>query len=529
MSRKKIGKEKSNSVMFKCLNGIETVGNKLPHPITLFAILCLVIVAISAICAAFGVSATGEILNRATNEVETQTINVISLLNGEGLVYMLRTAVSNFTGFAPLGVVLVAMFGVGVADYSGYIGTVLKRSVALSPKCLITPVIVFLGVMSNVASDAGYVILIPLGALVFVACGRHPLAGLAAAFAGVSGGFSANLLIGTLDPMLGTISTEAAHLIDPNYTVGPAANYYFLVVSTFLITIVGTLVTNYIVEPRLGKWQGSKEKAVDETVGQVTKQERKALNWANITLLLMIVGLVTALLWPNSVLRNLKETGLVDQIINGSAFMDSIVIIIAILFFIPGVVYGRVSGTFQGEKDVCNALGKSMASMGGYIALVFISAQFVNYFNFTNLGTVIALKGAAGLEATGLSGPVLMVVFILLCAFINLFMGSASAKWSIMAPVFIPMFMTVGYSPELVQVAYRIGDSSTNIISPLMAYFAMIVVFAQQYDEESGIGTIISTMLPYSMAFLIFWSVLLVAWMMLGLPLGPGVGLMLPV
>lgn len=510
------------SYLNRCLNVVETVGNKLPHPVTLFAIFCVAIMAISHFCAMAGVSASGELLNMKTGEIELQTIEVISLLNGEGVVYMLTKAVTNFTSFAPLGMVLVGMLGVGVAEGSGYINTILKRAVAVTPPAIITPMVVFLGVMSNVASDAGYVVLVPVGALIFMACGRHPLAGLAAAFAGVSGGFSANLIIGTLDPLLAGISTEAAKIMDPTYVVGPTGNLYFMMVSTLLITVLGTIVTNKIVEPRLGSHKKATGHEADEFL-KITKEEKSALKVANVVLLVMIVGLIAWAFPTTSILRN-PETG---SLVDGAPLMNSIVVIIAFLFFVPGCVYGFVSGKYKSDKDVGNQLGKNMASMGGYIALVFVAAQFVNYFNYTKLGTVLALKGADFLKSTGISGIALMVMFILLCAFINLFMGSASAKWAIMAPVFIPMFMALGYSPELTQVAYRIGDSTTNIISPLMSYFAMIVVFAKQYDEESGIGTLIATMLPYSMVFLIGWSILLVIWMSAGWPLGPGVSLML--
>lgn len=520
MTKQKNSEKQSAFIRF--LNGVERVGNKLPHPVTLFAIFCVIIAVISAICAMTGVSATGEILNRSTNVVETQTVTAVNLLTAEGIVYILTKAITNFTSFAPLGVVLVAMLGVGVAESSGYISTILKRSVAVTPKKLITPMVVFLGVMSNVASDAGYVVLIPLGALVFMACDRHPMAGLAAAFAGVSGGFSANLIIGTTDPLLGGISTEAAKMFDPNYIVQPTANFYFMFVSTFLITAIGTFVTDRIVEPRLGKYSGSFEDA-DMSLGAVSDAEKKALKLANLTLLALTVLIVVLLIPQNSFLRNPAN----GSIIAGSPFMNSIVVIIAILFFVPAVVFGFVSGQFKSDKDVAKSLGKAMSSMGGYIALAFVAAQFIAYFSYTNLGTILALKGAEVLRASSLSGPVLMVLFILLSAFINLFMGSASAKWSIMAPVFIPMFMAVNYSPELVQTAYRIGDSSTNIITPLMSYFAMIVVFAQKYDDKYGMGTVISTMLPYSMLFLVGWSALLVIWMLLGLPVGPNAPLYL--
>lgn len=504
------------------LNGIETVGNKLPHPITMFAILAGAIVLLSGICAALGVSATGEMIDGKTMEVTEQTINVVSLMNREGLSYMLTHMVSNFTEFAPLGVVLVTMLGVGCAEGSGYLPALIKKAVSVTPAAIVTPMLVFLGVMSNVATDIGYVVLIPIGAIIFMAYGRHPMAGLAAAFAGVSGGFSANLLIGTLDPMLAGISTEAARMVNPVYTVEAASNWYFMIVSTFLIVLIGTFVTDKIVEPRLRTHTHSSEDAMKATT--LDSKEKRALKWANLALLAVVLGIGALALPANSFLRN-PDTG---SLMSGSPFMDGLIVIIALIFFIPSVVYGRVSGKYKGEKDVCAQLGDNMASMGAYIALAFAAAQFISYFNYTKLGTILALKGAEFLSSTGISGPVLMVLFILFTALINLVMGSASAKWTILAPVFIPMFMLLGYSPELTQVAYRIGDSSTNLITPLMSYFAMIVVFAKKYDKDSGIGTLISTMLPYSLFFVISWSVLLVIWMLFGLPLGPGAGLMIP-
>lgn len=509
-----------NSFFNKFLNVVEVAGNKLPHPITLFAILCLAIVVLSAIFSVFGVSATGEIMDTKTMELQEQTITIVSLLSGEGISYMIKNAISNFTGFAPLGVVLVTMLGVGCAEGSGYIAASMKKLVSNTPAKLITPVVVFLGVISNVASDVGYVVLVPIGAIVFMAYNRHPLAGLAAAFAGVSGGFSANLLIGTVDSLLAGISTEASKILDATYEVGVTANWFFMFVSTFFIVLVGTFITDKIVEPRLGAFD-----TTDETIDKATKltpKENKALLLANLTLITYIVLIVAWAIPQNSILRN-PDTG---SLISKSLLIDGVIIFITIGFFIPSVVYGLVSGKYKGEKDVCDELGKNMASMGSYIALTFVAAQFVNYFNYTKIGTVLALKGADFLGNIGLTGIPLMIFFVMLTAFINLFMGSASAKWTILAPVFIPMFMKLGYSPELTQVAYRIGDSTTNIISPLMSYFAMIVVFAKKYDKKSGIGTLISTMLPYSLLFLIGWTILLIIWMLLDLPLGPGVSML---
>lgn len=522
MQTKQDKTSKKVSLFGKFLNCVEKAGNKLPHPITLFTLFSAFIIVFSAICAAMGVSATGELVNRTTNTIETTTVTAVSLLNTKGIVYMLTNAVKNFTGFAPLGTVLVAMLGVGVAEGSGYISALLKRTVQMTPKQIITPVVVFLGVMSNVASDAGYVVLIPIGALMFMAYDRHPMAGLAAAFAGVSGGFSANLIIGTLDPMLAGITNEAVKMVDPSYSMNPTGNMFFMMVSTFLITIVGTFVTDRIVEPRLGKYHGNTED--NELVSEdLTPREKKALTVANVTLLLLIAGMIALLIPSNSFLRN-PETG---SLINGSPFMNSIIVLIALYFFIPAVVFGFLSGKFKSEKDVAASLGSAMSSLGGYIALAFVASQFINYFNYTQLGTILALAGANFFKSAGIGAIPLMILFILFSGFINLFMGSASAKWTMLAPVFVPMFMLLGYSPELTQVAYRIGDSCTNLITPLMSYFAMIVVFAKKYDKDAGIGTLISTMVPYSIFFMIGWTILLIIWMTLGLPLGPGANLYL--
>lgn len=310
-------------------------------------------------------------------------------------------------------------------------------------------------------------------------------------------------------------------MINPGYVVEATSNWYFLIVSTFVIVAIGTFVTDKIVEPRLSAHRHTGENVAEATA--LSPQEKKALRAANWTLLGFIVA-VAALAFPQgSFLRN-AETG---SLMSNSPFISGLIVLIALLFFLPSVVYGRVSGTYKNEKDVCAQLCNNMSAMGSYIALAFAAAQFISYFNYTKLGTILALKGAEFLGNVGVGGPVLMILFIIFSAFINLLMGSASAKWTILAPVFVPMFMLLGYSPELTQVAYRIGDSCTNLITPLMNYFAMIVVFAKKYDEDSGIGTLIATMLPYSILFLIGWSVLLVIWMVAGLPLGPGAALFL--
>jgi aminobenzoyl-glutamate transport protein len=375
--------------------------------------------------------------------------------------------------------------------------------------------------MSNMASDVGYVLLVPMGALIFLSVGRHPIAGLAAAFAGVSGGFSANLLLGTIDPLLAGISQEAARIIDPEYTVSPACNYYFMVVSTFLIAGVGTWVTERVIVPRLGDYEGEVADEDDE-LHPLTRREKRGLWWAFGVSLLLLALVLIGLIPQNGILRE-AGTGSVLH----SPFMHGIVTFIFVGGFLAGLAYGITAGTFKNDSDVVKGMKEAMETLGLFMVLVFFAAQFVAYFKYTNLGMIFAIKGAEVLQASGLGPIPLMLSFILLAAAINIAMGSASAKWAFMAPIFIPMFMLLGYSPELVQGVYRIGDSSTNLISPMMSFFALIVAFVQRYDSKAGIGTVIATMLPYSVAFLLVWMVLLVIWLLLGLPLGPGAGLYL--
>lgn len=483
----------------RCLNGIETIGNNLPHPVILFAVFSGAIVVISAICSMLGISATGELI--IDGQLTETTVQVVSLLTPEGISYMLTNAVNNFTTYAPLGMVLVAMLGVGVAEHSGLIHALLKSAIKITPAKLITPMVIFLGTMSNIASDAGYVILIPLGAMIFRAYGRHPMAGLAAAFAGVSGGYAANLLIGSLDTLLSGITQSAVDLIDPSYKVNVMGNYIFLVVSTFLITFIGTIVTEKIIEPRLGTFSGEFSQEEDSSLTTITPLEKKGLRNAGISAFIFVI---VVLFLP----------------ISNSTFLDSIVILISFLFLLPGIAYGRTVGTFSSQNSVCDAMTKSMSSMGSFLVLAFVSAQFINYFNYTKLGTIVALTGANFFKTVNIGLIPLMIIFILFSAFMNLFMGSASAKWNILAPVFVPMFMLLGHSPELCQLAYRIGDSCTNIITPMMTYFSVILVFARRYDKQAGIGTITATMVPYSLAFLISWIILFIIWIVLGLPIG---------
>ena len=501
------------SLVDRFLSVIEHIGNTLPNPATLFAIFALSLIGLSWIFSRLGLE--------ALNPKDGSMVETINLLSRDGLHWILDHTVTNFTGFAPLGTVLVAMLGIGVAEKSGLIGTALRQLVHAAPRRLLTFVIVFAGVMSNMASDVGYVLLVPMGALIFMSVGRHPSAGLAAAFAGVSGGFSANLMLGTIDPLLAGITEEAARIIDPTYMVSPACNYYFMVVSTFLIAGVGTWVTEKIIVPRLGVYEGATEPGGDE-LEALTTDEKKGLWWAAGVSLFLLALVIVGLVPENGILRD-AETGSILY----SPFMHGIVTFIFLGGFLAGLAYGIAAGTFKSDSDVVKGMKEAMESLGLFMVLVFFAAQFVAYFKYTNLGMIFAIKGAEVLQASGLGPIPLMLSFILLAAAINLCMGSASAKWAFMAPIFVPMFMLLGYSPELVQGVYRIGDSTTNLISPMMSFFALIVAFVQRYDPKAGIGTVVATMLPYSMAFLVVWMVLLVVWLLLGLPMGPGAGLYL--
>ena len=498
------------------LSAIERVGNKLPHPATLFAIFAGGTILLSGIVSAFDIT----VIHPGTRE----EVAPFSLLSVSGLHMILTRMVVNFTSFAPLGTVLVALLGIGVMESSGFMATALRKLVLSAPKQLLTFAIVFAGILSNTASEVGYVVLVPLGAMIFLAVGRNPIAGLAAAFAGVSGGYSANLLLGTIDPLLAGLSEEAAHIIDTSYQVNPAANYYFMFVSTFFIAVVGTWVTEKVVVPRLGPYRGD---ARPEELNDITPDENRGLRYAACTFyVLVLILLWSAIPISGGIWDFVPGSGFLRDPITGdllrSPFMSGIVAMIFVIAAIIGIAYGIGAGTLKSNVDVINGMGKSMSTLGTYIVLVFFAAQFVAYFNWTNLGLIFAIKGAEGISAIGMGRIPLMISLVLISALINLIIGSASAKWAIMAPVFIPMFMLLGYSPEFTQLAYRVGDSVTNIISPMMSYFALIVAFMEKYDKNAGIGTIIATMLPYTVAFLLFWVVLLIIWILAGIPIGPG-------
>ncbi len=498
------------------LAAIARWGNRLPAPALLFLWLCLALMLVSALVAAFDVA------TRLPGQDER--IAVRSLLSGEGLRWILTHTVENFVTFAPVGTVLVAMLGLGIAEHSGLLRVLLERLVQRTPRALLTWVVVFAGILSNLAMDAGYVVLIPLAGLMFLAAGRPPLAGIAAAFAGVSAGYSANLLIGPVDALLAGMSTEAAAIVAPDYVVGIESNYYFAAVSALMLSVLGAWVTERWVVPHLVRERSADEvfQEAPETSVTLADADRRGLWVVAGWTVVFGLGVLAAVVPQGALLRNPESPGFLD-----SAAVQGIVVLIALYAGVAGWLFGRVSGRYADSRGLVEAMESTMGTMAGYLVLMFFAAQFVNYFAWSQLGILLAVSGANWLGELALPSSVLLLVFVLMAAFINLFVGSASAKWGLLAPVFVPMLFLLGISPEATQMAFRIGDSSTNIISPLMPYFGVVVAFAQRYKPDLGIGTLMAMMVPYSVAFLVGWSALLMAWFWLGWPLGPGAPVLL--
>ena len=502
-------KTEKKGFITRMLNIIEKIGNKLPDPAILFFISLLLVWVISALMAPIEFSD----INPRTGEA----IKIQNLLTGDAMATFLSNMVTIFTSFAPLGVVLVAMLGVGVADGSGYINTGLKMMLNKTPKFLLTPMVIFVGIISHSAVDAGYVLVIPLGGIIFYAAGRHPLAGIAAAFAGVSGGFSANPLPSALDPLLQGFTQPAAQIIDAQIQINPLCNYYFTAISSILVTLLGWYITDRIIEPRL-----KRTSPVDEDAEQapdmsgITKDEKKGFWIATLISIALFVVFVLTLLPDDSPFRD-GEGNLSSF---SAPIMKSIVPLIFIFFLLPGVIYGYFAKSYSKSKDIIDDMSKAMEGMAYYIVMAFFCALFIDAFANSNLGALLAIKGATALKALSLPGPVTITGIIFLTGFVNLFVGSASAKWALLAPIFVPMLMQLGFSAELTQAAYRVGDSSTNIITPLMPYFPLVVVFCQRYFKQTGIGTLVSIMIPYSIALLIIWTIFLVVFWIIGIPLG---------
>ena len=496
------------------LGFIEKFGNKLPNPTMLFVYLSVITILLSFVLERLGVGVSYQAIK--DGQISQLNANVVNLLSADSIRTFVSSVLKNFTGFYPLGVVFAIILGIGVADKAGLLSALVKKIALNSSKKWVTPIVIFLGVMSNVASSVGYVVLIPLGAILFAGFGRHPIAGLAAAFAGVSGGWSANLLIGTNDPMFAAFSTQAASVLNPDYVVLATANWYFMIASTFLIVIVGSFVTDRIVEPRLGKFSFDGVLNLSER-DQISAEQKRGLKFALIATVVFAILLLVALL-PSNSLFGAKE----GESFTKSVFMHSIIIFMMLFFIVAGAAYGAGAGTIKNSGDAVKFMEQAVAELSGFLVLIFFAAQFTYLFNASNIGLVLSIKGSVFLKDIGLTGLSLIIVFIVVIAFINLFIAVDSAKWAMMAPIFVPMFMNLGLSPELTQAAFRIGDSTTNIITPLMPFFVLIVAFMQRYDRGLKIGSVVSIMLPYTVAFLLSWAALMSVWYAFDLPLGPG-------
>ncbi|ARQ03727.1 AbgT family transporter [Macrococcoides caseolyticum] len=497
-------KVKKKGFINRSLDIIEKSGNKLPDPVVIFISLCLIILFASFVTGKMGVS--------AKNPADGKVIEAVNLLTPEGIAKIISEAVNNFATFPPLGLVLVVMIGVGVAEKTGYFETLMKYTIEKTPRKIIVPMIILVGILGNAAGDAAPIVLPPIAAMVFIKLGYHPVAGLVMAYASALGGYSASLMIGMSDALIVSFTEPAAKLVDDSVPVNAVMNYYFLCVSTVVLLIAAWFVTVKITIPRFGAYKSDVHTAAED----VTPTERKAMIYANIALLIAMV-IVTLLAVPeNGLLRNAKTGSLIQD----SPLMNGIVPIITVLFFVPGLVYGFVAGTMRSTKKFAEMLGDAMSTMGPFIVIVFFAAQMLAYFKWSNLGTIIAIKGAEALQ--GQNGVVLILGVLALSAFINMLIGSASAKWAIMAPILVPMLMLLGFHPAFTQVIYRVGDSITNPITPMMPYLPLLLSYAQRYVKDIGLGTLIAALMPFSVAFGIFWTILLIAWYLTGLPVGPG-------
>lgn len=502
----------------RALDLVERVGNKLPDPAMLFVFALVLTWLASALLAQVQFTDTDPrtVIRDASGQVASSApIQIKNQLSGNSLTTFLSRMVKTFVEFPPLGVVLVAILGVGVAEHTGFINAIIKSLLNITPAKLLTPMLLLVAIVSHSAGDTGYVLVIPLGGIIFAAAGRHPLAGIVAAFAGVSGGFSANFLPSTLDPLLQGFTQSAAQIISPGRQVNPLCNWYFTSISCFVIIGVGWFLTDRVIEPRLRKLP------IDPNVERpdlqtVSPAERRGL-WAGLTAMGIGILLLTVSVWPSGSAWRSKSGSLTEH---GAPLMEAIVPLIFLLFLIPGVVHGYVAGTIKNHRDIVQGMSKSMGAMAYYLVMAFAAAQFTFVFRESNLGALIAIKGALFLEALRLPSQVTIIGIIILTMSVNLLIGSASAKWALLAPIFVPMLMQVGLSPELTQAAYRVGDSSTNIITPLLPYFPLIVVYCQKYVKQTGIGTLVSLMLPYSVSFLVTWTATLLIYWAIGLPLG---------
>ncbi len=495
---------------------VERVGNMVPHPAIIFFILIGIVIVLSAIFGLMGTTVTYEGYDAALGDIVEQTTSVRSLLAPDGIRFMLTSPVANFLGFTGVGVILVAMIGVGLAEESGLIATLVRKLVAAAPRSIFTFMIVMVGVLSSIAADAGYLVLVPLAAAAFHSLGRHPLAGLAAGFSGVAAVFLVNVFVTPTDALLVEVTNDAIRAVNPAEQISVVGNLFFMIASSIIMAIICTVLTERFVEPRLGAYTGGVP--VEESKG-LSPAEERGLKFAGRALLgyVIVLALLTAPPLPWSVLRN-QETG---GIMAGSPFMSGLIILISLLFLVVGYAYGRGAGTIENVTAAIGLIVKTWSNLAGMIFLLFVIANFIAFFNYTNLATVLAVNLADFLQTTALGPSAYIVLFVIVVALIDIILTGALAKWAILAPVFVPLFMRLGGDPDLVLAAYRVGDSPMNVITPLNVYLAVMVGFAQKYQKDAGIGTIVALMLPYTVVLLVLWTLMLIAWYSFGLPLGP--------
>lgn len=502
----------------RILDAIERVGNKLPDPITLFLGLAVIVVLISWLCSTLGV--------QAVNPANGETVAAVNLFSIFGIQYLWTNVITNFSGFAPLGMVLVAVIGSSVAEKSGFLVCLMERFLGGAKGWVVTMVVIFLGINLNIAGDAGFIILPPLAAILYMSIGRSPMLGLYVAFASVAAGFCANILLGLSDALAYGFTEAAAKMIDPNYSASIAINWYFLIVSCVVLTVAGTILTEKVMVHRFPITKEELAKYdFDENAANVTPEQKKALGVAGIAFVLYVavVLLLSLPIFGNPILGD--EAG---SITSGAApFTKGIVFTVTLALMVPGIAYGVAIGKYKNDKDVWADISQGFADMGNYVFMCFFISIFTNFFSVSKLGTILAISGANGLKAIGFTGVPLMVGLIIVACFVNLFIGSASAKWAILAPVFVPMMMLMGYDPAVTQVVYRIGDSITNPLSPLFTYMPVILGYARKYDKKAGLGSVIANMIPFSVTFAIVWIIQVIIWVGLNLPLGPGGGIYL--
>ena len=503
--------EKAKTFLQKLLDGVETVGNKVPHPAVIFFILTGIIILFSHLLYLLGTTVSYEVVNPQTHKVEAATATVNSLLSADGIRFMLTSMVRNFANFGPVSIIFVVMVGVGLAEQAGLMTALIKKIVQVTPGQAVTWILVTLGVMSSVASDAGYLVLIPLGAAAFLSLGRHPLAGLAAAFAGVAGAFGVNFLIAPIDGILTEITNDAIHLLNPTYSINLTANFYFAVVSSLVLIVVCALVTERVVEPRLGEYRGGA--TVESNV--ISSQEARGLRLALYALVASVV-VIALLTFPTAAPLRDPQTGSL------SPFMDSLIVLIMLVFLAVGIGYGVGAETITSIVEGIDAVTKTFAGLSGLIFLLFVISQFLAYFNYSNIATIVAVDLGDVLEHANLGTIPLLLGFITITGAVGVLIVGAIPKWAIFAPIFVPLFMKLGIAPDAVLAAYRVGDSPPNGMSPLMPYFALIVVFAQRYQKDAGVGTVVAMMLPYCVVISVVWILLFLVWELIGLPFGPG-------